>query len=80
MQVQAHVRPESAKCSSFGRQNLIQIGIARKDVAEAPLHHNCQAEVGAAALQNIHRGRRENAISQRPEPENGQPAVSRQTF
>ena len=39
-----------------------------------------QAQVGAEAFQNVERGCGKDAIAQTPQPENSNPAATRQTF
>jgi hypothetical protein len=80
VKIEAQTRAEGTKCPCVRRQNLVHIGIACINVAEAVLHDDGEAEVGTVAFQNINRGGGEDAISERPQPEDRQPAVSRQTF
>ena len=80
VQIHAEPRAEAPQRGEVRGQDLIEIGIAFEDFAEAVLHEDGDVEVRAEAFQNVERGCGEDAIAQAPEPEDGDPAAPRQTF
>jgi hypothetical protein len=80
VQVEAELRAEAAQCRQFGRVDFGQVGVAFEDFTKAILHEDSQAEIAPEAFENVERGCGEYAIAQAPEPEDGNPAASRQTF
>src|ERR1039458_68499 len=80
MQVQAQPGTPPAHHSPLRSQNLIHVGVAFEDCAEALLYRDGHAQVGPRLFENVERGWRKHAVTQRPEPDNRDPAAPRQTF
>src|SRR5258708_16556792 len=80
VEVEAELRTETAQDGEFGRVDLGEIWVAFEDFTEAILDEDGQAEVGAEAFENVERGCGEDAIAQTTQPENSNPATTRQTF
>jgi hypothetical protein len=80
VKVEAKLWPPTAKRTQFKWQNLIEVGILFKDGAEPVFHDDGKPQVRTEAFQNVERGCGEYTISQRPQPEDGDPASRRQVF
>ncbi len=80
VEIDAKLRTPTAQRAQVWRQNPIEIGIAFKYGPEAIFHNDGQPQVGTRALEDVESGRGEDAIPQRPKPEDGHPAALRQAI
>ena len=67
------------RADSSGARISSSRGLPFEDGAEAVLDDDGEPEVGTEAFQDVERGGGEDAIAERPEPQNGHPAARRQT-
>ena len=73
VQIQRHPRAIAQQRARARRENLIHVRIPFEDAAKAPFDHYCDAQIRAMRLQQRQGRRRQHAIAQRFQPQDGDP-------
>jgi hypothetical protein len=77
--VKIHTEPRtpSAQHTDRRRQDIVHIGIVFEEPAKTVLYYYCYTQIGPRTPQNVERGSGQNAVAQRPEPDDGDAATVR---
>jgi len=72
------VRPKTPQCPQSGPQNLLHVRIPFEHRAEAVFNHDPDPQVASKLFEDVERGSGEDAIAERPKPDDRDTPAGRQ--